>query len=126
MAIERLPLFSDGSSSYRITIDGVGYIFAFRYAERHDAWYVSVYLEDGTALRVGIRCANAWALNAGDPAPLMPAGIFVFVRLDDKENGTAPISLEDFPDNVALLRYSGEDIPTSPPPEELLIQKVSP
>jgi len=126
MAIEQMPLFDDGSYSYRITLDGVGYRFDFRYCPRHDAWYVSVYDAAGEGLRVGIRCVTAWPFNAGDPTPLMPEGLLLFDRVDDAGAGLAPIGLVDFPDRVNFLRITGDDIPTPTPDEALIIRRVSP
>ena len=109
MAITRIPLNPDKFAfKYKIAIDGRGYIFAFRYAARHDGWYISIYLRDGTAVRTGVRLVVGLPIFVFNNDPLLPRQL-VLIRTD--ENQTAEATIDSFNGTVRLVRVTGDDIP---------------
>lgn len=126
MAITELPLYGDSTSfTYTITLDGVAYRFGFDYAERHDAWYLSIYTPDGEALRTGRRITCGYPLNLKAIGAQLPAGVLIAVRLDD--GGDAPPSIDDLGGAIALLRITSESLPPDAPERfPLAVEEVTP
>lgn len=123
MAIQSLPLFDSSAFRYRITLAGVRYTLRLTYAQRHGSWYLDLLDASGAPLRTGIRCVLGWPINAGDPVPNAPAGLLRFVRLDSADSG--PLTREDFPDRVAFLFITGDDIPTGAADDDPLVVKAA-
>lgn len=75
MAVE-IPLVEDGQSHFtQITsLDGVDFLFEFRWNEREQRWYMDLYEADGTPVVTGIKVVADWSLLRLVVRDLRPAG----------------------------------------------------
>jgi hypothetical protein len=82
MSTVRIPLASDTPFfSLRATLEGVEYLFTFRYVQRLDRWYFDLALAaDGTPIWSGIKLICNWDLlgrcvsNTRPPGSLLAVG----------------------------------------------------
>lgn len=63
MSIDTIPV-EQGLAYYEfeVELDGVQFRLEFRYVDRDDAWYLSIYDVDGIPLRMGLRVVPQWPL----------------------------------------------------------------
>ena len=119
MAFTSLPLFAEPKAfRYNITLSGVNYILAFRYATRNDGWYLSIYLRDETPIRLGVRIVVNYPLFLNVVDSRLPPGLFLMLRTDD--NGDQPLTIDDFNGSVKLMRLTSDSIPQSPSEDDTL------
>ena len=116
MAHFEIPILTDSTSfRYTISLDGENFIFEFNYMQRHDAWYFSAFLPDGTGLITGVRIAEFWPLNLRDLDPRLFDGVLSAIRRDGKR-GIDP-TYEDFQTGavrILLVTAEGLSLPASP------------
>lgn len=115
MAIETFPLFNLPWFSYEIVVDTETYVFEYRYSERAESWYLDIFDVDQTPVRTGIRIVTGWQLNLRDLD--LFEGTLMCVRLDDK--GDADPTENDFPSEVAIVYFTGDDLLNENPPTTL-------
>ena len=108
MAVEKLPLFGDlPQYRYSVVIDGISYIFEYKWNVRADSWYLSILQPDETCIRAGIRIVKDWNLIFRDVNELLFEGVLYVLRAD---NGSGDPVFEDFPDATLILQISGDDL----------------
>lgn len=111
MAYQSLPLFSGRAAyEYNIVIDSRSYRFVFQWMNRHGSWYLSIYANDRTPIRVGIRLIIGWPLTIRSVAnPDLFDGMLMCNRTDDLSREP---TLEDMGNNIELWLVTDDDIPS--------------
>jgi hypothetical protein len=98
MAFVTIPLLSDTPHwEQTTTLDGTDYLLRFRYSQREQTYYVSLYLGNGTEIIKGQRMICNWPLFADCVDPNMPPGTFVLIPSDPTDE--SPPKLGDLGDN---------------------------
>lgn len=75
--ILQIPTFDSPFYTQVIDLDGVDYLFDFRYNQRENAWYFSIALVDETPLVSGIKIVVNVGLLQRFPSPLLPPGLLI-------------------------------------------------
>lgn len=85
----------------RVTLDGVTFVFRFRFNTRINSWLIDIFREDDTPVVVGRRCLIDWLLlRQHSYKEDAPAGhLTVFDTTARKE----PPLIDDFGERVLLL-----------------------
>lgn len=116
MAIYTLPTFEDPFYEYAVPLEGQSYVFRFRYNQREDCWYLSIYqpvlqdtTNDLTPLQTGIKMVPNVNLIQRADVRLPPGELFVNPR-SAPNNTTAP-GLEELGegDKRVVLAYVTSD-----------------
>jgi hypothetical protein len=108
MSVFSLPTFDDPFYSYAITLEGKPYVLGFKYNQREDVWYMSVFLPDLTPLATGVKLVeNVDLVPRSDERS--PPGRFIVVSLD--ASNTTPPGLGELGEDSkrVVLLYATSD-----------------
>lgn len=92
----------------QIQLDGVTYTLRFRHNSREDAWYMSLYTEDGTALAIGVKIVVDFPLAARLTDSRRPSGRFVAVDTSGVQRDPGELDLGD---RVKLYYFQEDELP---------------
>ena len=96
--VPSLPNYRFGTA-----LDGVQYIFDFRWNSRDEAWYMAISSEDGTLIRTGIKVVLGIALGGRVADSDFPTGAFFAL---DLSNAGVEATLDDLGERVAVVYQS--------------------
>jgi hypothetical protein len=83
MATLHIPTSADPYYRQKTKLEGRDFILAFSYNERIERWYLSIYDEEETPLRLGIKLITNWPLlRHYHFDPRMPPGELMAVASD--------------------------------------------
>lgn len=91
----------------QITLEGVGYGLEFRWNTREEAWYMHLYGEDGTPIRMGVKVVVGFPLVARLNADARPRGRFVAF---DTTNLDRNPGIADLGDRVTLAYFDADEV----------------
>ncbi len=80
MSVTTLPTFEDPFYSYSTTLEGREYLLVFRFNQREDVWYLSIYMPDQTPLVTGIKMLDGANLIQRVDERLPPGRLFAYSR----------------------------------------------
>lgn len=109
MAIVTLPSFDDPFHRFTTALDGTDYVFEFRYNQREQVWYFSLYLVDGTALTTGVKVVCKTHLLERYRDAALPQGVLMAIPNDGDDTPPAIGELGD-DRRVSLVYFSPADV----------------
>lgn len=102
---------SIGNYTVDIVLDGRAYTFGMRWNPRDNsdagAWYMSIYTDDGTPIRTGIKVVLGVALGAGCVDPLFPAGV---LTPSDTSNTDVEAGYDDMGTRIGIFYYTLDEL----------------
>ena len=112
MSVSTLPTFEDPFYSYATTLEGKSYLLTFKYNQREECWYLSIYLSDLTPLATGIKMVPDVNLIQRADERLPPGFLFCTALLSQN---TTPPGLEELgeTDKRVVLVYVSSDEPAT-------------
>lgn len=93
-----VPLYT-----FRVTLDGVEYLFKLDWNDRENRWYLGLYTADEIPLAVGIKVVANWPLLRRFTGTNMPPGILIAADMS-AERGESP-EYADLGTRVKLLYH---------------------
>jgi hypothetical protein len=107
-----LPLLpSDPHQEFSATLEDRQYLFTVRWIARNASWYLSIFTEDGDAIRIGIRLVLGTALGRRSPDPRMPPGGLMVRDLADPDGTRGrDATLDDLGTRVQVWYYTREEL----------------
>lgn len=121
MTITKIPVYPE-LLKYEspMVIEGITYIFGFRYSVRADRWYLDIYDSERNGLQLGVKIVANWPLlrDVGDD---MPSGQLLCIRKDDSDRDPNRYELGE---QAVLLYFSEDEIPVREVPGADLIVEV--
>lgn len=109
MSIQSLRTFDDPFYTMTTALDGVEYLFEFRYNQRENAWYFSISLTDGTLLDAGVKVVcNRPILRRFANEHLPPGVLLAFANTTDKSTPGMGELGEDR--RVTLVYYDADEV----------------
>jgi hypothetical protein len=105
---QELPLTSD-DPDYEVATElgGVQVLLGVRWNTRDEAWYLSMFKEDGTPIRIGMRLVLGALLGGRCTDPAFPPGYLIAEDLD----GTGiEAGIEDLGVRVRVLFWTSEEL----------------
>jgi hypothetical protein len=86
VSVFNVPTFADPFYSFGIALEGVPYVFDFRYNQREDSWYLGVALPDGTELITGVKVVcNRDLLRRAADVRLPPGRLMALANAEDDD-----------------------------------------
>ncbi len=109
MTISTLPTFDDPFYSYATTLEGREYLLKFRFNQREDVWYLSLYMPDETPLVTGIKMLDGTDLIQRADERLPPGKLFAY---SNSRNNTTAGGLEEVgkTKRVMLVYVSSDEL----------------
>jgi hypothetical protein len=106
--ILELPLVSDQPHfDFEYVLDGVNYVFEFRWNDRAGEWFFDVRLEDGTDVLSGLKVVLDFPLGARSRHASRPPGMLIAFDSSGKQ---AEAGLEDLGSRVRILYFDKSEI----------------
>lgn len=108
MSILTIPTTSDPFYSQTVNLEGVDYLFEFRWNQRESSWYLAIYQSDETLL-CSVKVVTNWDLLRRFTDPRLPPGP-LFAKANPLGDTTNP-GLTDFGPGLRVeLKYLTSDI----------------
>ena len=108
MAVLIIPTRTDlANYDQTVELDGVEFVFEFRFNARDDAWYFNVLNTSGDRLRSGIKVMSNWALLQLWKDDTRPGG--EIIAFDNREVA-APAGIFDLGSDVLLTYVEAETL----------------
>ncbi|MCP4394938.1 MAG: hypothetical protein GY804_11830 [Alphaproteobacteria bacterium] len=106
----QIPVSQNGNSDTNITLEGITYIFQYRFNSRNKRFFLNILQEDGTELIMGMRLLEFSTPNFNYPNVDAPQGLLFVSPLNQDVEDFATIGNFGISLDYSLIYFTSDEV----------------
>ncbi|MCP3921258.1 MAG: hypothetical protein GY714_01605 [Desulfobacterales bacterium] len=106
----QIPVSQNGNSDTNITLEGVTYIFQYRFNSRNKRFFLNILEEDGTELVMGMRLLEFSTPNFNYPNVDAPQGLLFVSQLQQDAEDFATLGNFGISKDYSLIYFTSDEV----------------